>query len=217
MGLSAYAGPAVAQIVANVGAVTDYVFRGVSQTNEGGGVQGGIDMAFGKAYFGLWLSTVDFNNGTDAEMDMYVGYKPTWMGLSLDIGLVNYGYMGGGGGGDPTFYEVKLTATKPVGAATIGAGIYYTTDYAGTGPHDAYYYEINAAMPVYRDIALSGAIGKQEIQGGVGAYGTWNAGVVWTPTPWMTVDLRYHDTDEHTLGATYEARYVAGVKFTHNF
>ena len=50
-----------------------------------------------------------------------------------------------------------------------------------------------------------------------GEYGTWNAGVTWTPVSYMSVDVRYHDTDEHGLGATYDARYVAGVKFTKTF
>ncbi len=217
LGVSTFAGTASAQIALNVGAVTDYVFRGVSQTNEGAAFQGGIDMPVGPGYFGVWFSTVDFNDGTDTEMDMYAGFKPKVFGLTFDVGFINYGYMGGNNAGDKSFYEFKLATSFDVGPGTIGLAGYYTPDFAGVGPHDAFYYELNAAMPIYRDFTVSGAIGKQTVQDKAGEYGTWNAGVTWTPVSYMSVDVRYHDTDEHGLGATYDARYVAGVKFTKTF
>ena len=217
LSVSIFAGTASAQIALNIGAVTDYVSRGVSQTNEGGAVQGGIDMPIGPAYFGLWMSTVDYKDGTDAEFDMYLGVKPKWMGVSLDLALLNYTYLGGGNAGDKNYYEFKIAGSVPVGPATVGVATYYSPDFTGVGPHDAFYYELNVAMPVYRDFSVSGAIGKQHVQDKAGEYGTWNAGVTWAPVDWMSVDVRYHDTDEHGLGATYEARYVAGVKFTKTF
>ncbi len=216
MGLGLFAGSASAQIVLNVGATTDYVFRGVSQTNGGAAIQGGADIAIGKGYFGVWASNVDFNTTADAELDMYVGYKPTFMGHTFDIGFINYTYMGGGGG-DLAFYEFKLATSMPVGPATLGAALFYTPDFPGTGPHDALYGEINFAMPVLRDFTVGGAFGKQWVQDKAGEYGTWNAGVTWTPVSWMSLDARYHDTDEHGLGTTYEARATASVKFTYTF
>ena len=59
---------------ANVGLTTDYVFRGISQTNEEAAVQGGVDFTCGKFYAGVWGSSIDFGE-RHAEIDIYAGFK----------------------------------------------------------------------------------------------------------------------------------------------
>ena len=54
---------------ANVGVASDYVFRGVSQTNGDPEIFGGLDLTAGQAYAGVWLSNVDFGDGTRIEYD----------------------------------------------------------------------------------------------------------------------------------------------------
>ncbi|MDZ4317828.1 MAG: TorF family putative porin, partial [Phenylobacterium sp.] len=45
----------------NLGVASDYVYRGVSQTDEGPQVFGGVDLAIGEmGYAGIWASNVDF-------------------------------------------------------------------------------------------------------------------------------------------------------------
>lgn len=52
----------------NAGAATDYVFRGVSQTDEDPQVFGGVDATVGSiGYAGAWVSNVDFGDSTDLE------------------------------------------------------------------------------------------------------------------------------------------------------
>src|SRR5204863_2403272 len=78
----------------NVGANTDYVFRGISQTDEDPQVYGGIDATIGGiGYAGVWVSNVDFGNGTDAEFDLYAGIKPTLGAVSFDLAAIYYGYI----------------------------------------------------------------------------------------------------------------------------
>ena len=49
---------------ANVTAVSDYVFRGITQTDSHPAIQGGFDYAHASGlYAGLWASNVDFNDG----------------------------------------------------------------------------------------------------------------------------------------------------------
>jgi hypothetical protein len=60
-------------VSANVGYTTDYVFRGISQSNEDAAVQGGVDFACGRFYIGTWGSSIAFGNGT--EIDVYGGYR----------------------------------------------------------------------------------------------------------------------------------------------
>ena len=77
----------------NLGANTDYVFRGLSQTGEDPSVFGGVDASFGIGYAGAWASNVDFGNGTDAEFDLYAGVKPTVGAVTFDVGVIYYGYL----------------------------------------------------------------------------------------------------------------------------
>ena len=59
----------------NVGVVSDYIFRGFSQTGEDPAIQGGVDLTSGSFYAGAWASNVDFGDDTDAEIDVYGGYR----------------------------------------------------------------------------------------------------------------------------------------------
>ena len=56
-------------ISANVTFTTDYVFRGISQTDEKFAVQGGFDWSSEPTgiYAGAWASNVDFNSDTSVE------------------------------------------------------------------------------------------------------------------------------------------------------
>ena len=57
----------------NIGATTDYVFRGFSQNAEDPAVQGGLDIGYGIFYAGTWTSIVDFGDppNAKAELDFY--------------------------------------------------------------------------------------------------------------------------------------------------
>lgn len=197
----------------NVGANTDYVFRGVSQTDEDPSVYGGIDASLGMAYAGVWVSNVDFGNGTDAEFDLYAGIKPTAGPVSFDLGVVYYGYIDQPTGSHEDYWEFKALASVPAGPATLGAAVYYSPEFFGkTG--DATYFEVNGALPLGESkFSLSGALGYQQVKGPAD-YTTWNVGVGYALNDHIGLDLRYWDTDEHKAGKIFDSRVVAGIKVT---
>ncbi len=90
----------------NVGAVSQYRFRGIEQTSGKPAIQGGVDFAHKNGvYLGAWASNVnwvkDFNAATqgDYEVDLYGGYKAEIMpGLGYDLGLITYQYPGNNSG-----------------------------------------------------------------------------------------------------------------------
>ena len=90
----------------NIGAVSDYRFRGITQTNYGPAVQGGVDFAHKSGfYLGAWASNVNwvkqFNGAGkgDYEVDLYGGYKgEIKAGLSYDVGFITYQYPGNDSG-----------------------------------------------------------------------------------------------------------------------
>ena len=82
--VSAVATPSPSQaadspVAFNAGAVTDYRYRGISQTRLKPALQGGLDFTAGGFYLGAWASTIKWvkDGGGDAnvEIDLYGGYK----------------------------------------------------------------------------------------------------------------------------------------------
>jgi len=211
------AGPALAQdegpsIEFNVGAATDYVFRGVSSTDENPQVFGGADVTAGLFYAGVWVSNVDYNDSTDAEVDIYAGFAPTLGAVSLDLGALYYAYVDAPSGADYNYLELQAKASIPVGAATLGAGLYYVPDSYG-GVDTSMYYEVNGSYSVTDKLSFSAALGRQTFDG-AGDYNTWNVGGGYALTDNVGLDLRYHDTDKHSFGKTYDSRVVLSLEVT---
>ena len=195
----AIAGPAFAQdeggasVAFNIGAASDYVFRGYSQTDEDPQVFGGADVTAGQFYAGVWGSNVDFLDSTDGEIDVYAGFKPTVGPVALDIAAIYYGYVGAPKGAGYGYFEGKVAGSVPVGKGSIGAAVYYSPDFFGA-VDSAVYYELNASAPLMDKLTASAAVGRQNLKG-PGDYTTWNIGLGYALNDHLGIDLRYHDTD----------------------
>jgi uncharacterized protein (TIGR02001 family) len=88
-------------LTGNLTLVTDYRFRGISQTFGGSNfwgpaIQGGFDYSHASGFYaGNWNSNVSgntFPNGSSIEMDFYGGWKKTWDDWGLDLGTIFYYY-----------------------------------------------------------------------------------------------------------------------------
>ena len=197
----------------NAAVGSDYVFRGVSQTEEDPAISAGVDLTAGSFYAGAWASNVSFvgDDNTDAEVDLYGGFRTETAGWNLDLGVVGYLYTSQPDGADYDYAEVKLAASRAVGPATVGAAVYYSPDFFGTSEDEATYVEANAAFSPAAKWTVSGAVGRQFVSSDFD-YTTWNVGAAFALTDNLAVDVRYHDTDEHEFGEVYGARAVASLK-----
>lgn len=216
LGLTGLAAPASAQdakVAFNVGVTSDYVFRGYSQTNEDPAVQGGVDLTAGSFYAGAWASNVDFGDDTDAEVDVYGGYRTEAGGFALDFGVIGYLYAGEPDGADYNYAEFKAAASRAVGPATFGAAVYYSPDFFGAADKEATYAEVNAAFSPAPKWTISGAVGQQWLDVS-DDYLTWNAGVGYALSDNLSADARYYDTDVDGVPAA-EDRFVVGLKLTY--
>lgn len=199
------------EVAWNVGVVTDYVFRGVSQTDETTALQGGLDVTSGGFYFGVWGSNVDFAGDEDIEVDMYLGYRTEVGGAALDVGVVGYAYPGAEGEANYDYFELKAAASRAIGPITLGAQAYWSPDFFGID-EDATYAEVNAAFAIAPQWTISGAAGHQLLDVSED-YTAWNAGVSYALNSTVGVDLRYHGTDIEDAPMA-DDRIVAGLKFT---
>lgn len=89
----------------NIGATTDYRYRGISQTGKKPAINGGIDYAHSSGfYLGTWASSITWLKDTTAnpnttkgpiEIDVYGGYKGSLAeGVGYDLGGLYYWYAG---------------------------------------------------------------------------------------------------------------------------
>lgn len=199
----------------NVAGTSDYVFRGVSQTEEDLAISAGVDLTVGSFYAGAWASNVSFpgDDYTQAEIDLYGGVRTEAAGWNLDLGVIGYIYASQPDGADYDYAEIKVAASRAVGPATVGAAVYYSPDFFGASEDEATYIEANAAVSPADKWTLSGAIGRQFLSSDFD-YTTWNLGAAYQLTSNLAVDVRYHDTDEQDFGDIYGSRAVASLKAT---
>lgn len=197
------------EIAWNLGVTSDYVFRGYSQTTEDPAIFGGVDVTVGSFYAGAWASNVDFGDDTDAEVDLYGGYRTEVSGFAIDVGVVGYLYVSAPTGADYDYAEFKAAASRAFGPVTLGAAVYWSPDFFGAD-EEATYVEANAAFSPAERWTVSGAVGHQALD--VNAdYATWNAGVAYAFSDNVAIDVRYHDTD--VAGPLSDDRVVAALKF----
>ena len=142
-----------AQLTGNASLTSDYRFRGISQTQNGASVQGGIDYAHESGFYvGNWNSSVSsqlYLNGSGLESDLYAGYKKDiYEGVTVDVGSYNYFYPQSATGANTSYNTQEVYAGLgygPVSAKysrSLGNyfGMYNTV---GTG-----YAEANINQPV---------------------------------------------------------------------
>jgi len=197
------------EVAWNVGVVSDYVFRGYSQTLEDPAIQGGVDATIGAIYVGAWASNVDFGDDTNVEVDIYGGYRGEAAGFAFDVGVVGYGYVNAPDGADYDYLELKAAAYRAIGPATFGTAVYWSPDFFGLD-EEATYVEANAAFAPAAKLTLSVAIGHQSLDVN-DDYATWNVGIGYAVTEYVAIDVRYHDTDVD--GPLSDGRAVAGIRF----
>lgn len=110
----------------NIAAVSDYRYRGISQTRLKPALQGGIDYAHPSGfYLGTWASTIkwvtDAYGDAQIEVDLYGGYKGDIVkdSLTYDVGLLQYVYPGARTPKWDAAYQNPNT-TEIYGALTFG-------------------------------------------------------------------------------------------------
>lgn len=209
---------------------SDYVLRGISQSNHHPAIQGYVEFRYNinemfQLYAGVWGSSL-WTGFADAEIDPNAGVRFTYGNFGLDVGYVYYGYPGGttttlANGSFGEMYvkpSYKFTDWLSVGGifetgfnnfnnkAVLPGG-------AWVGDAKHYFYAGNATItlpwqPWGVSIALNPEIGYEWYSSGVTAnYGSvsdtyWDVGLVFNYKA-ATLDLRYWGTNikRPTVGA----------------
>ncbi len=185
---------------ANVGFVSQYSFRGITQSDEQPALQGGFDVGHESGlYAGVWGSNVDFNDGDEAsvEVDFYAGYSNEINNINYDVGVIYYAYPGADSSLNYDFWETSIALGYDFDLFATSASLNYSPEYFGNSG-DAFYYATNVDIPLPKDLTLSGHLGYQDIDDeaafGVEDYLDWSIGLGYT-FKGFDLSLSYVDTD----------------------
>ena len=147
---------------ANIGAVSNYIWRGVTQTGDQAAIQGGIDVSHESGFYaGTWASNVDWDEGGSEEVTGYVPVDPD-TGLPMTDESGNYIVEGVTSGADSDSPNYELDLYLGYGGAINDdfsydiSGIYYAypdgreSDFGELGASATYkWFTLGLAYTVY--------------------------------------------------------------------
>jgi uncharacterized protein (TIGR02001 family) len=158
----------------NIGAVTDYRYRGVSQSAKKPAIQGGVDyVAKSGVYLGAWASNITWIKDSapglkgPVEIDLYGGYKgDLTKAVSYDLGALQYWY--------PTNnfsnFGVNANTLEVYGAVTFGGLVtakysHSVTELFGTpNSKESGYLDLSATFDLGNSWSVTPHMGVQRIK-----------------------------------------------------
>lgn len=218
--------PPPVTVTGNVAIVSDYRFRGVSQSDEEIALQGGVTIAHESGFYGgFWgsnLSGWGTFGGANLELDLIGGYKRPLAGGTIDVGLTWYMYPGGAANTD--FAEPYAKFSGTVGPATLLGGVAYapkqralgnfsnTPQSRGQSEDNLYLWgDASVGIPTTK-LTAKAHIGYSDGNPGLGPNGTsvaptgtywdWLIGADYVVGP-VTLGVAYVDTDISRADSAY--------------
>ena len=219
--------PEVSPITANVSLVSDYRYRGISQSNLRPAIQGGFDYAHESGfYIGNWNSSIQWVNGnspsvaSSVEMDFYAGVKKEFIGegFASDLGVLQYYYPTSGNFSspwvNPNTTEIYAAQNYTFGPVTGFLKFSYavTNIFGNQNSAGSFYPDLTANYDTgVWGLALNAHVGYQYIAGTVGgvsnssqySYTDWKLGVTKDFGGGLSLSAAYIGTDAKKLGSTY--------------
>ena len=192
--------------------LSDYNFRGVSQTDRDFGFQGYIEPKYQWLYIGVAGWSTRLPTRPTGEFDFYGGIRPVFGNLSFDIGATYYFY----GQETQLFFQGAPVTPRETSyvepyakvaynfddKGSLGLAVYHAPNYLNSGAFGTYLSGTwSIALP--NDFSFSGEIARyffgrvDPFLGGINLpeYTYWNLGLTYTVQSTWKFDLRYHQTD----------------------
>jgi uncharacterized protein (TIGR02001 family) len=142
---------------ATVGLFSDYLFRGISFTDEDPAIQGSFDYAHASGlYAGVWASNLSTSDSSSIEIDGYAGFANEFgdSGIGYDVSVVRYFYPGTSGS-DTDYNEYFASLSYSYFTAMVG----YTPELGGDDDIDETYYNLSFDYELPYGIGFNAAVG----------------------------------------------------------
>jgi uncharacterized protein (TIGR02001 family) len=219
--------PEVSPITANISLVSDYRYRGISQSNLRPAIQGGFDYAHESGfYIGNWNSSISWVNNlspavsSSIEMDFYAGLKKELIGegFASDLGVLQYYYPTSGNFAgtnvNPNTTEIYAAQNYTFGPVTGFLKFSYavTNTFGNQNSSGSYYPDLTANYDTgVWGLALNAHVGYQYISGSVAgtsnsslySYTDWKLGVTKDFGGGLSLSAAYIGTDAKKINGIY--------------
>jgi uncharacterized protein (TIGR02001 family) len=152
----------------NASVVSDYRYRGISQSRLKPAVQGGVDYAMDSGFYvGAWGSTIkwikDAGGDANAEFDLYGGYKTEIAsGLTLDVGLLQYVYPSNKL--NPSANTLEGYGALSYGPATLKISRSFSNLFGFGDSKGSMYYDLSATFDLGSGFSVTPHIGRQTVK-----------------------------------------------------
>ena len=151
----------------NVGAVSDYRYRGISQSRLKPAVQGGFDYADKSGFYvGAWASSIkwikDVGGDASVEVDLYGGYKGALGVVSYDLGFLRYEYPSNKLAIDANTNEVYGAVT--MGPVTLKYSHAVSNLFGLTNSKNSYYLDLSGTFDMGNGFSLVPHVGYQSVK-----------------------------------------------------
>ena len=194
-----------------VGVASEYLGKGIGKSNGEVAWSGQVEASQGDFHAGVFVSTAELSQGSDAEIVTTVGWAPEAFGFEFDFSAVNRDLPGTRAGVDANYWEYQADVSRSIGPVSGRVRVNYTADgFAST--EEAWWVEAQGAYKISAKTRASVAVGSRRAHGGAD-YTAWNVGVKQKLTDAVSADLRWYDTDKHDLGEPYEGRLVGALTY----
>ncbi|WP_026304777.1 TorF family putative porin [Thioalkalivibrio sp. AKL8] len=207
----AFTSTAAAELSVNIGAVSNYYFRGFSESDDGAAIQGGIDYEHASGFYaGTWLSNVDFGDDTSYELDLYAGFADEFAsGFGYDVGYIYYAYPDARddtGSLSADFGEIYGEVSFDTGTVGLYGGMAYVvhdSDDSALQDDDMYFY---AGLDIpFMDVYSAGfLVGRTSFDDSDAEnYTHYTASLARDAGDWgeFSLNLEYVDESDEDLGA----------------
>ncbi|GAB1406665.1 hypothetical protein MASR1M8_05840 [Thermomonas brevis] len=206
-------GEAAAETTGSLALTSNYLFRGISQSNDKPALQGGITWTHASGFYAggwgssiSWLSDADPAVSSSVELDGFVGYGGSFgdSGVGFDVGANYYAYPGRYPAGFTSADTLELYAGvswKALGAKYSHA----TTNLFGVpGSRGSGNLDLSANPELAPGLTLNAAVGKQWVRRHAALnYAFWKLGLTKSFGNGFSVAAAWNDTDIDGLGEAF--------------
>ncbi|MDP3819731.1 MAG: TorF family putative porin [Methylotenera sp.] len=212
----------------NIGLYSQYIFRGLTQTNEDPAIQGGVDYTHSSGFYAgawasniSWLKDVGAYDSSSLELDLYGGYANTIgeTGVGYNVGLLQYIYPG-----DEVAGQKKAETTEFYGSLSykwLAAKLSVIASDGAFGLKNAdgsWYAELNGNFPILETgITANLHLGRQEFKGQGTSdldYTDWKIGATKSWSNGVNVGAYYTDTTTKDSAYTILNKNIGDSAFT---
>ncbi len=198
---------------------SDYVWRGVTQSDGDAAIQLGGDIFFASGWFlGAWGSTVDIDNGPtrhrDRELNLYTGFAYDVSRLwRVSARVVSYEYPGQTGNIDYNYVEYTLATNYD---DRFWLEYSYSPDLYNT-KLVSHNFEAYAEQPIAGNWTFGAGAGYYDVSELSGnGYGYWQLGVTGS-YQYADIDFRFHDTNRSAAYVSTDERSQSRIAVTIKF